>query len=71
MVRYYRGELFPFVSLQERLLMTLACRHVDDVIIGAPYIITKDLISTLNIAKVVVITDTDEDTPQSIFQSID
>ena len=58
MISYYRGELFPVQSLQERVLMTLACQHVDDVVIGAPYIITHDLIASLKIKKVVVITDT-------------
>ena len=41
--------------------MTLACKHVDDVVIGSPYILTADLIKSLNIKKVVKITDTDED----------
>lgn len=42
--------------------MTLACKHVDDVVIGAPFIITKDLIQSLNIKKIVTIVDTLEDT---------
>lgn len=41
--------------------MTLACKHVDDIVIGAPYIITEDLIKSLNIDKVVRIINTDED----------
>lgn len=41
--------------------MTLACKHVDDVVIGSPYILTEDLIKSLNIKKVVQVTDTDED----------
>ena len=41
--------------------MTLACKHVDDVVIGAPYILTKDLIQSLNISVVVHVTDNDED----------
>ena len=49
MCRYYKGPKYPVISLQERVLMTLACQHVDDVVIGAPYIITKDLITSLNI----------------------
>ena len=47
--------------------MCLACKHVDDVIIGAPYIITDDLITSLNIKKVVRITNTLEDTPLQKF----
>lgn len=61
MINYYRGELFPVQSLQERILMTLACKHVDDIVIGAPYLITHDLIASLKIKKVIVIIDTDED----------
>jgi ethanolamine-phosphate cytidylyltransferase len=36
-VSYYRGRNYPILSLHERVLMTLACKYVDDVIIGAPY----------------------------------
>lgn len=42
--------------------MTLACKHVDDIVIGAPFIITDDLIKSLNIDVVVRITNTEEDT---------
>jgi ethanolamine-phosphate cytidylyltransferase len=49
MVRYYRGGNYPLMCLQERLLMVLACKYVDDIVIEAPYIITEDLIKSLNI----------------------
>jgi ethanolamine-phosphate cytidylyltransferase len=65
MVRYYKGEHYPIQTLQERMLMTLSCKHVDDVVIGAPFVITNDLIQSLNIKKVVTIIDTDEDTVQT------
>ena len=52
-VNFYRGHNYPLVSLHERVLMLLANRYVDDVIIGAPYQISKDLIKSLNIKKVV------------------
>lgn len=42
--------------------MTLACKHVDDVVIGAPFVITYDLLTSLNIKKVVVVKNTEEDT---------
>lgn len=51
--------------------MTLACKHVDDVVIGAPYILTKDLIQSLNIGAVVHISDTAEDPVREEYQSID
>jgi ethanolamine-phosphate cytidylyltransferase len=61
MTSFYKGQNYPIVHLQERVLMTLACKHVDDVVIGSPYILTEDLIKSLNIKKVVQIIDTDED----------
>jgi glycerol-3-phosphate cytidylyltransferase-like family protein len=33
--------------------MVLACKYVDDVVIDAPFIITEDLIKSLNINKIV------------------
>jgi len=46
--------------MQERLLMALSCRYVDDVVVEAPFIITEDLIKSLDISKVVhVVTDED------------
>jgi glycerol-3-phosphate cytidylyltransferase-like family protein len=41
--------------------MCLACKHVDDVVIGAPFILTRDLIKSLNIHKVVKVIGTKED----------
>ena len=71
MTKYYKGSNYPIVSIQERVLMTLACKHVDDIVIGAPYILTKDLISSLNISTVVHVTDTDEDVVKEEFNDID
>lgn len=71
MVRYYKGTLYPVQSIQERVLMTLSCKHVDDVIIGAPYMITQDLLTSLHIKKVVIVTDTHEDTVKTKYQHID
>ena len=51
--------------------MTLSCKYVDDVVIGAPYILTKDLIKSLNISQVVKITDTEEDCVLEKFADID
>jgi len=71
MTRYYKGDIYPIVSVQERVLMCLACKHVDDVVIGAPYILTKDLIKSLNIKKVVKIVGTEEDTVLEKHRDID
>lgn len=39
------GMYPPIMNLQERVLNVLAMKYVDDVIIGAPYVITKELIN--------------------------
>lgn len=48
-----RGPHFPLMHLHERSLSVLASRYVDEVIIGAPWEITKDMITTFNISLVV------------------
>ncbi|KAL0374683.1 UNVERIFIED_CONTAM: Ethanolamine-phosphate cytidylyltransferase [Sesamum radiatum] len=48
-----RGSHFPLMNLHERSLSVLACRYVDEVIIGAPWEVTKDMITTFNISLVV------------------
>ena len=70
MTRFYRGPDFPIQTLQERVLEVLACKYVDEVIIGAPYFLTADLIKTLNVSKVVKF-DTDEDRVLSEHASTD
>ncbi|XP_076888628.1 ethanolamine-phosphate cytidylyltransferase-like [Bidens hawaiensis] len=52
-VSQQRGALFPLMHLHERSLSVLACRYVDEVIIGAPWEISKDMITTFNISLVV------------------
>lgn len=71
MVKYYKGSNYPIISIQERVLMCLACKHVSDVVIGAPYVITEDLIKSLNISKVVTITDSSEDQVKKRFKHVD
>jgi ethanolamine-phosphate cytidylyltransferase len=41
------------MNLHERSLSVLACRYVDEVIIGAPWDVSKDMITTFNISLVV------------------
>lgn len=48
-----RGAHRPIMHLHERSLSVLACRYVDEVIIGAPWEISKDMITTFNISFVV------------------
>ncbi|KAL8136379.1 hypothetical protein V2J09_002380 [Rumex salicifolius] len=48
-----RGSQLPLMNLHERSLSVLACRYVDEIIIGAPWEVTKDMVLTFNIALVV------------------
>ncbi|CAA3005789.1 ethanolamine-phosphate cytidylyltransferase-like [Olea europaea var. sylvestris] len=48
-----RGAHRPIMNLHERSLSVLACRYVDEVIIGAPLGVSKDTITTFNISLVV------------------
>ncbi|GAA0164806.1 nucleotidyltransferase [Lithospermum erythrorhizon] len=48
-----RGARFPLMNLHERSLSVLACRYVDEVIMGAPLVISKDVVTTFNISLVV------------------
>ncbi|KAJ3693475.1 hypothetical protein LUZ60_008955 [Juncus effusus] len=47
-----RGK-YPILNLHERSLSVLACRYVDEIIIGAPWQVSKDMIATFNISLVV------------------
>ncbi|KAH9734618.1 hypothetical protein KPL71_017428 [Citrus sinensis] len=42
-VSEHRGSYHPIMHLHERSLSVLACRYVDEVIIGAPWEVTKDM----------------------------
>ena len=52
-VNQYLGKHFPLNTLHERVLNILACKYVDDVIIGAPFKITDRLLRDLNVSIVV------------------
>lgn len=45
-----RGPHLPIMDLHERSLSVLACRFANEVIIGAPLVISDDLIKTFNIS---------------------
>lgn len=47
------GANFPLLNLHERVLSVLGCRFVDDVLIDAPYTVSQEMISSLNISEVV------------------
>ena len=70
MIQYYRGENFPLQTTQERVLMALSCHFVDDVVIGAPHIITDDMMTSLNITTVIHV-DTHDDLVLEQYAHID
>jgi len=41
-VNHYKGQNYPIMSLHERVLSVLACRYVNEVVIGAPYSVTGE-----------------------------
>ncbi|KAL0710953.1 hypothetical protein Bca4012_017931 [Brassica carinata] len=72
-----RGAQHPIMNLHERSLSVLACRYVDEVIIGAPWEVSKDTITTFNIWKVVhgTVAESDdfekeEDNPYAVPKSM-
>eukprot|EP01116_Phalansterium_solitarium_P012082 TRINITY_DN2805_c0_g1_i1.p1 TRINITY_DN2805_c0_g1~~TRINITY_DN2805_c0_g1_i1.p1 ORF type:complete len:391 (+),score=126.48 TRINITY_DN2805_c0_g1_i1:103-1275(+) len=48
-----KGENHPLMNVHERVLSVLSCKYVDEVIIGAPWCITPELIEKLHISVVV------------------
>ncbi|GLE07347.1 hypothetical protein PINS_up017509 [Pythium insidiosum] len=49
------------MNLHERVLSVLGCKYVDDVLIDAPYHVTKEMIASLKISTVVHGTHRDQD----------
>jgi len=52
-VELHKGQNYPILHLQERVLNILALRYVDEVIIGAPWQINENMIKNFNIQLVV------------------
>ena len=58
-INKHKGATYPIMNLHERMLNVLSCRFVDDVVIGAPFVVSQDLINSLNIS--IVVTGTVKD----------
>lgn len=63
-----RGSNYPIMNLHERVLSVLSCRFVDDVVFGAPWKITRDLMVTFNITVVAhgVVSDSPRELPAGL-----
>ncbi|KAB7502928.1 Ethanolamine-phosphate cytidylyltransferase [Armadillidium nasatum] len=48
-VNHYKGANYPIMNLHERVLSVLACKYVSEVVIGAPYSVTEDLMDQLKV----------------------
>lgn len=48
-VNAYKGSNYPIMNLHERVLSVLACKYVNEVVIGAPYSVTEELMSHFNV----------------------
>jgi ethanolamine-phosphate cytidylyltransferase len=66
-----RGRNYPILNLQERVFNLLAMKYVDDVVIGAPWIITQDLIKSLRIDTVIQGTQAKYDQDYTITSEVD
>ncbi|XP_024938708.1 ethanolamine-phosphate cytidylyltransferase isoform X6 [Cephus cinctus] len=49
-VNRYKFGNHPIMNLHERVLSVLACKYVNEVVIGAPYEVTKDLMEHFNVS---------------------
>jgi len=59
-----KGANYPIMNLHERVLCALACKYVDEVIIGAPFHINEDLITDLRVSLVLHCDDTIDKLPE-------
>nr|XP_030143370.3 ethanolamine-phosphate cytidylyltransferase isoform X1 [Taeniopygia guttata] len=51
-VNRYKGKNYPIMNIHERTLSVLACRYVSEVVIGAPYAVTADLLDHFRVTLV-------------------
>ncbi|XP_017380309.1 ethanolamine-phosphate cytidylyltransferase isoform X2 [Cebus imitator] len=81
-VNHYKGKNYPIMNLHERTLSVLACRYVSEVVIGAPYAVTAELLSHFKVdlvchGKTEIMPDRDGSDPyqepkrRGIFRQID
>ncbi|KAF9213232.1 Ethanolamine-phosphate cytidylyltransferase [Podila verticillata] len=53
-VNAIKGSNYPVMNLHERVLSVLSCRYVDEVVIGAPYSVTEQVLEKVYKVNVVV-----------------
>lgn len=70
-VNRYKGQNYPIMNVHERTLSVLACKYVDEVVIGAPYKVTKELMDHFKVdlvlhGKTDVLPDVDGSDPYGV-----
>ncbi|XP_062936592.1 ethanolamine-phosphate cytidylyltransferase isoform X3 [Cynocephalus volans] len=81
-VNHYKGKNYPIMNLHERTLSVLACRYVSEVVIGAPYAVTAELLGHFKVdlvchGKTEIMPDRDGSDPyqepkrRGIFRQVD
>lgn len=81
-VNHYKRKNYPIMNIHERTLSVLACRYVSEVVIGAPYSVTSDLLDHFKVdlvchGKTEVLPDKDGSDPyaepksRGVFQTVD
>ena len=45
---------YPIMSMEERVLSILGCKYVSDVLVDAPYVLSSNILSSLNITCVAI-----------------
>lgn len=70
LINRMKGKNYPIMNLNERVLGVLSCRYVDEVVMGVPFDVTKDVIDGLHVDLVVGGKQADAlDSPESEMQS--
>ncbi|VFV31374.1 ethanolamine-phosphate cytidylyltransferase isoform [Lynx pardinus] len=70
-VNHYKGKNYPIMNLHERTLSVLACRYVSEVVIGAPYSVTAELLDHFKVdlvchGKTEIVPDKDGSDPYQV-----
>ncbi|KAJ8716047.1 hypothetical protein PYW08_013332 [Mythimna loreyi] len=70
-VNRYKGSNYPIMNLHERVLSVLACKYVHEVVIGAPYAVTAELMDHFRVKVVchgltTISTDSDSSDPYKV-----
>jgi len=52
-VKSYMGEDYPIMTLNERVMSVLACKYVDEVILGVPLQLTAEIVEEFKVTTLI------------------